>query len=269
VTPSEVLSSETSGSSTKNELRLDRSMNDDKRLARFGGSYRAASELLAFRFGPTAGLAGSLVGRFVALTILTWFGAEAVRKLIGPSVTTLFDAPVVQYAAGHRNAGLTSVMKAVTTAGNDLYLWIAVLIGGTILARLTRSWRPLLLVVLAMLGAVTLNYIIKLAVARTRPPSLFWAIPANGWSFPSGHATESAAVYGTLSNLSAGTQSRPGVKILTYAMGIAAPLLIGISRVYLGVHWPTDVVVGWALGYGWSAIVLTSSSAVQCDRLTS
>jgi len=54
-----------------------------------------------------------------------------------------------------------------------------------------------------------------------------------------------------------------GVKILTYAIGIAAPFLIGISRVYLGVHWPTDVVSGWALGWVWSAIVLASSSTAQ------
>ena len=263
MTLSEVLTSETNELATQIQVRFDRGVKDGKRLARFDGPYRAASELLSSRFGLTVGFAGSLVGGFAALTILTWFGAEAVRKLIGPSVTTLFDAPVVQYVAAHRIAGLTGVMRAVTTAGNDLYLWIALLTGGTILARLTRSWRPLFLLALAMLGAMSLNQIIKLAVARTRPPSLFWAIPANGWSFPSGHATESAAVYRTLAYKFAGTQRRFGVKVLTYAIGIAAPFLIGISRVYLGLHWPTDVVVGWTLGCVWSAIVLVSSSTVQ------
>jgi len=134
-------------------------------------------------------------------------------KLISAPVTARFDAPIVEYAAAHRVAGLTNVMKTVTTAGNDLYLWIAVLIGGTILARLTRRWRPLIVIALAMLSAVSLNYVVKLAVARSRPPSLFWAIQADGWSFPSGHATESAAVYGTLSNMYAGTRSRLSVKI--------------------------------------------------------
>jgi hypothetical protein len=96
-------------------VRFGPSLKDGKQLAGFDGPYRSVSELLASRFGPTAGFAGSLVGGFVALTIFSWFGAEAVRKLIGPSVTTLFDAPVVQYAAAHRIAGLTSVMKVLTT----------------------------------------------------------------------------------------------------------------------------------------------------------
>lgn len=213
--------------------------------------------------GSETGLALALVVGFAAVTILASLGAEIVRKLIGPVVTASFDAPIVQYAAAHRVAWLTSVMKAMTTMGNDLCLWITVLIGGAILVWLTQSWRPMLLLALVMLGAVSFSLLIKLAVARTRPPSLFWAIPVNDWSFPSGHATESAAVYRTLAYMLAGIQKRMGVKILTYAVGISAPFLIGISRVYLGVHWPTDVVSGWALGCVWSALVLAPSYTTQ------
>ena len=178
-------------------------------------------------------------------------------------MTARFDAPIIQYAAAHRVAGLTSVMKALTTAGNPLYLSITVLVGGAVLAWLTRSWRPLMVLALVMFGAVSLDYLVKLAVARTRPASLYWAVSATGSSFPSGHALESTAVYLTLAHLFAGTQKRLCVKLLTCVIGILAPFLIGISRVYLGVHWPTDVAIGWALGGMWSAIVLASSSAAQ------
>jgi undecaprenyl-diphosphatase len=211
------------------------------------------------RFIPKTGLVLSLVGGFAAVTIL----ACLLRKLIGPLVTARFDTPIIQYAAAHRVAGLTSVMKALTTAGNPLYLSITVLVGGAILGWLTRSWRPLLVLALVMLGAVSLDHLIKRAVARTRPALLYWAVSATGSSFPSGHASESAAVYLTLARMFAGTETRLGVRTLTYAIGIAAPLLIGMSRVYLGVHWPTDVAIGWALGAMWSAIVLASSSAVR------
>ena len=86
---------------------------------------------------------------------------------------------------------------------------------------------------LVMFGAVSLDYLVKLAVARTRPASLYWAVSATGSSFPSGHASESTAVYLTLAHLFAGTQKRLCVKLLTCVIGILAPFLIGISRVYL------------------------------------
>ena len=210
------------------------------------------------RFIAKTCLVLSLVGEFVALTISAWL----LRKLIGPLVTARFDAPIIEYAAAHRVAGLTSVMKALTTAGNPLYLSITVLIGGAILAWMTRSWKPLLVLALVMFGAVSLDHLVKLAVARTRPASLYWVVSATGSSFPSGHASESAAVYLTLARMFAGTETRLGLSTLTYAIGIAAPLLIGMSRVYLGVHWPTDVISGWALGCAWSAMVLASSTTV-------
>jgi hypothetical protein len=69
-------------------------MGDGKRLAIFDGSYRAGSKLLASRFGPKTGLALSLGGGFVALTIFTWLGAELLRTSVGPLVMALSDSPV-------------------------------------------------------------------------------------------------------------------------------------------------------------------------------
>lgn len=171
----------------------------------------------------------------------------------------MLDAPVIQYTAAHRIALLTGVMRASTAAGSDLGLWITVFVAGALLARLTGSWRPLLILALAMIGAVSLDNLVKFIIARARPASLFWAVSASGWSFPSGHATESVAVYLTLANLCSHLQTRAVIRTLIYAAGFAAPFLIGISRVYLGVHWPTDVVAGWALGGAWSAVVLASN----------
>lgn len=154
-------------------------------------------------------------------------------------------------------------MRASTAAGSELSLWIVVVIAGATLARLTRSWRPPMFLALALLGAVWLDGLVKLMVARPRPPAFFWAMSADGWSFPSGHATESAAVCLTLARMSADAPPRQGIKTLTYAIGFAATFLIGVSRVYLGVHWPTDVICGWAIGAAWSAIVLPASPANQ------
>lgn len=104
-----------------------------KQLASFGSSYRGASEFLACRFGPIVGFTVSILVGFTALATFTWLSAVLFRKLAGSAVTSLFDAPIVQYAAAHRFAGLTWIIKGITTLGGDLYLWIAVVIGGAIL----------------------------------------------------------------------------------------------------------------------------------------
>lgn len=154
-------------------------------------------------------------------------------------------------------------MKAVTAAGDDPGLWIAVVVGGAVLAWLTHSWRPLLLLALVMIGAVSFDHLVKLLIARPRPSVSFQLVAAKGWSFPSGHATESAAVYFGLAHMFARNQARPAIKTVVYALAFVAVGLIGISRVYLGVHWPTDVVCGWALGGAWSAIVLGAAVTIQ------
>lgn len=197
-----------------------------------------------------------LVAGFAALTLVTWLGAALVRVLGGSRITASLDTPVVGYIAAHRSNCLTSLMKAATAAGNDPSLWIAVIVGGAVLAWLAHSWRPLFLLALVMIGAVSLDHLVKLFVARKRPPLFLQLVTSKGWSFPSGHATESAAVYFGLAYMFVRNETRPAIKTLAYALAFVAVSLIGISRVYLGVHWPTDVACGWALGGAWSAIVL-------------
>jgi membrane-associated phospholipid phosphatase len=204
-----------------------------------------------------------LVAGFAALAVFTWLGSALLRAFQGSWITASFDTPVVEYVAAHRSNCLSSLMKAFTAAGDDPGLWIAVLVGGAILAWLTHSWRPLLPLALVMIGAVSLDHIVKFLVARPRPPSMFQLIASTGWSFPSGHATESAAVYFGLAHMFTRNQTRPAIKTVVYALAFVTVSLIGISRVYLGVHWPTDVVCGWALGGAWSAVVLGARVTIQ------
>ena len=87
-----------------------------------------------------------------------------------------------------------------------------------------------------------------------------------GWAFPSGHTTESTSVYVALAYLIAETQAAWRTKVQLLAFALMVAFLIGISRIYLGVHWPTDVMSGWALGIAWLAVVFTSSSTVEKAR---
>jgi undecaprenyl-diphosphatase len=94
--------------------------------------------------------------------------------------------------------------------------------------------------------------LLKNLFSRSRPDALYHATVANGYSFPSGHAMMSAVVFLTLAALLA--RVAPRVRLRWYIMGIALVLtgLTGLSRVYLGVHWVSDAVAGWAAGAAWA-----------------
>ncbi len=119
---------------------------------------------------------------------------------------------------------------------------------------LTGKRRTALLVLAAITGGIALSMLTKAGFARPRPDLVPHGSIVYTSSFPSGHSTMSAVVYLTLGALLARTQSAARVKL--YVMGGAAllTLLVGVSRVYLGVHWPSDVLAGWVLGSAWAVL---------------
>jgi undecaprenyl-diphosphatase len=104
-------------------------------------------------------------------------------------------------------------------------------------------------------GAVGLYHLVKYLVGRPRPPPAIWIGHFSGASFPSGHAAQSVACYATLALIvSAG---RPlWVKITVGCVAGLVVLVVGGSRIYLGAHWLTDVLAGYALGLAWVAVLL-------------
>ncbi len=117
---------------------------------------------------------------------------------------------------------------------------------------LTRKPGVACLILIAVLGGLTLNNLLKFMFARPRPDFVTHAARVFTTSFPSGHATLSAIAYLTMGALLARTQ--PSFTISLYFMSLAAFLtvLIGVSRIYLGVHYPTDILGGWCIGAAWA-----------------
>lgn len=122
---------------------------------------------------------------------------------------------------------------------------------------LSRRWGAALFVSLSMLGGTLLSNAMKHFFDRDRPDLVPHAVEVSSASFPSGHAMLSAVAYLTLGALLAEVlpQGRYRVYLLGWALFLT--LLVGTSRVYLGVHWPTDVLAGWCLGAAWALLCAT------------
>jgi undecaprenyl-diphosphatase len=109
-----------------------------------------------------------------------------------------------------------------------------------------------LFVALSITGGAVLVSLLKFSFARPRPELVSHLINVNSFSFPSGHATMAAVTYLTLGVLLARVQKRRRMKLYLLTVALILVLLVGFTRVYLGVHWPTDVLAGWCIGTAWA-----------------
>lgn len=148
---------------------------------------------------------------------------------------------------------LAEAARDVTSLGSVAVLMLVVCAVSGFLV-LVRRWRTLLLVVGSTVGGAGVNGLLKSVFARPRPtvvPHLTWVLTE---SFPSGHAMLSAIVYLTLGALLAQLVERRWLKAYLVGVALSLTLLIGVTRVYLGVHYPTDVLGGWMAGLGWALL---------------
>lgn len=148
--------------------------------------------------------------------------------------------------------GWLRVMMVDITALGDvtgLTLITLAVVGFLVVAR---KYATALFVAASVIGGATLGTLLKAIFARPRPELVPHLVEVTNASFPSGHAMNSAVVFLTLGALLARTQERWAVRIYLVAVAIVLTLLVGISRVFLGVHWPTDVVAGWCVGAAWA-----------------
>lgn len=146
---------------------------------------------------------------------------------------------------------LTHAVKDITSLGGTTVLTLMTVLV-TIYLLLDRRRAIAIFVLASVLGGWALSTVLKLSVARARPDIVPHLVEVNDLSFPSGHAMVSAVTYLTLAALISGTRRYRSTRIFIVAVGILLTLMIGMSRVYLGVHYPTDVLGGWCAGATWA-----------------
>jgi phosphatidylinositol-3-phosphatase len=207
---------------------------------------------------PVAALAASLLG-----LILVGALAGGLLRQAGP--TGLLDQPAASFLVAHRQGWLTGVMRLVTDLGAAGVLVPLVLAAGLAWRWRRGSWRPLALLAGAAAGAWVVQVAVKQLVERPRPPAGLALSHATGFAFPSGHATDAAAVYGMLAVLLV-RSGRPAARVAAWAGAAALVALVGLSRLYLGVHWLSDVVAGAALGIAWLLAIFIAGRAGEPRR---
>jgi undecaprenyl-diphosphatase len=162
-------------------------------------------------------------------------------------------------------AWLTTAATDVTSLGSITVLTIiVVLVCGLVLS--LRRVREAAFLLAASAGGIALTGLLKDVFQRDRPPLILHLVPAVNASFPSGHATLSATVYLTLGALIAHFAQRRRVRVYALSAAVILAVVVGMSRVYLGVHWPTDVLAGWCVGAAWGLICW--SAALLIERAT-
>jgi undecaprenyl-diphosphatase len=154
------------------------------------------------------------------------------------------------------------MMRDFTALGSTGVLTLAVLAVAGFLA-MTRKAHAALFVIVSVLGGLLISQGTKWAYGRPRPDLVPHGAEVYSASFPSGHAMMSAVVYLTLGVLLARTQADHRVKVYILAVAVIGTILVGVSRVYLGVHWPSDVLAGWALGSGWALVCWLAMTWLQ------
>jgi undecaprenyl-diphosphatase len=128
---------------------------------------------------------------------------------------------------------------------------------------LRRKHGAAVLVLTAVFGGMLLSTLLKAGFERPRPDLVPHAVVVFTKSFPSGHAMLSAVTYLTLGALLARVQPHRRVKAYLLILAILLTVMIGVSRVYLGVHWPTDVLAGWCVGATWAMLCWLTASWLQ------
>ncbi|GAB3679362.1 phosphatase PAP2 family protein [Angustibacter aerolatus] len=224
-----------------------------------GGPVHRGLAHLADRLRPRSLAAVTLLVGLAACALFT-AGAGAVYDQVteGDGLAGL-DRPVLAEMVRDRTPGVTSAVRAYTDVGGPVGMPVLATVVLALVAWRRRSVEPLLLGVATAAGSLLMTLVGKAQVERLRPPTID-AVPPfeTSFSFPSGHSLNSMALAAITAYVLVRGQHRTGTRVVTVVLAGVFAVTMGLSRVYLGHHWLTDVLVAWALALAWVAVVVTA-----------
>lgn len=200
----------------------------------------------------------ALVGGLVVVG-LTSVSAEVYESVIEADGLAGLDRPVLDAAVGWRSPGLDHAITLYTDVGGPIGMPVLATLATILMVWRWRSRTPLVLMLIAAAGSLAMTVTGKELIGRARPPRSL-AVPPfeSSPSFPSGHTLNATVLTGIAVYLVLRRLDRKRARSATILAGVAFVVSMGLSRVFLGHHWLTDVVAGWLLGLAWVAVVVTA-----------
>lgn len=215
--------------------------------------------------GFHAAVGALLVGALAVIVACVGFFALLADEVMEGG-TQKFDDSVLLWMNSHASPMLTGFALDVTALGAGTVVWLVVIVASVYLWVSKHRWSAALLWV-SILGSGLINATMKLFFNRPRPQLFPWRVPYAGLSsFPSGHSMTSMVCYATLAYLI--TRLEPNRFLRRFTFGLAALMIvmIGLSRLYLGVHYPTDVLAGFTMGLAWASFSALGLEAIRYFR---
>jgi undecaprenyl-diphosphatase len=197
-----------------------------------------------------------------AIAVASTLAFAELASHVTSGATQRFDDRIMAAVGANQNPYVKAFMLEVTALGTGTVVLTMVFIAGVFLW-LNHHKHSAILLGIATAGGLVLNNLLKFGFSRERPQIFEWGTHAMSSSFPSGHAMSSAIVYGTVAYLAARLQREHAARIATLVMAFILILLISASRVYLGVHYPSDVIAGVVIGLGWAGFCMATLEATQ------
>jgi undecaprenyl-diphosphatase len=199
-----------------------------------------------------------LLGGLLVLALNAAAG-EVYEAVVQRDGVAAFDQPALDAAVAHRSPTLDARVTDFTDIGGKVGMPILALVVTLALALSWRKWTPVILMGVAALGSIGLTIVGKDLIGRARPPRSL-AVPPyeSSASFPSGHTLNATVIIGMATYLLLLRWSSRWARVITVTLAATFVIAMGLSRVFLGHHWLTDVVAGWLLGLGWVVAVITA-----------
>lgn len=187
------------------------------------------------------------------ISLLSAIGFGIVALLVSDQKINQFDSVITSLVQGREAPALTNIMRFFTFIGGGIPVVVLTIIVLFFLYQVLHHRRELILFASVVVGSALLNETLKVIFHRARP-TLHRIVNANGFSFPSGHSMAAFSLYGILAYLLWRHISTPVGRGLLIIISITMITAIGVSRIYLGVHYPSDVLGGFLASGSWLTV---------------